>query len=675
MIYTKHRTMTRRIIIFIISWLTCVILWCPITTAAATPSFDNEHDEHEEAANQQQQQQQQGRRHSSLRRLRHTRSANNGQTRARDLNHEVLADNIDIDGTTRVMVQCQDWTMAKCLDEILNLLPSAVIMHQLDVLNSIAIQLPATFNTININSIMADFPFEMQPDPIREPLVLPHSLRILQQEDQEYLQTQQVIPYGLELLAVPQVWSKTRGADVTVCIMDTGLDLPHPDLSSDRLSGSDSNDVVRPWTQDAAGHGTHVAGTIGASDNGVGVLGVAPDADLFIVRVFNYNGVFRGSDVIAAAEQCRVGGATVINMSLGGTSPVSNEAKLFQRYLEQEGIVAVAAAGNSGHQGNAANYPAGYPSVLSVAAVDYQGQVAHFSTRNNQVNVAAPGVAVLSTYKNGQYAKLSGTSMASPHVAGVVALLQSVKPQATPMEIWELLTTTASLSLGGGNSNNGNNGNGNSNSRTPEMGYGIVNVQAAMDVWFPPPQEEEEEVVVTNPPTTTATDPPTTSPPATPVCGAGEQSFVISITTDYYGYVGDYRHLLVNVSLGIVWTCLCVSSFCLIYLLHFPLILSLFSLVPFTTFSTSYSSSDTEWELETIIAGTSQGQGQGRDQVVVLKGGPYPDAAFDDYVGQACVQADNLCYKITVYDVFGDGYVTNRTESVQLCSSICSTVT
>jgi subtilisin family serine protease len=340
-------------------------------------------------------------------------------------------------------------------------------------------------------------------------------LRILQEQD---LTTQQIITYGLELLAVPQVWSQTRGSGVKVCIMDTGLDLPHPDLFPGRMTGSDSKDVVRPWTQDAAGHGTHVAGTIGASNNGVGIVGVAPDADLLIVRVFNYNGLFRGSDVIAAAEQCRIGGATVINMSLGGTTPVPNEDKLFQRYFEQEGIVSVAAAGNSGQDGNEVIYPAGYASVLSVAAVDQQGQVAYFSTRNDMVNVAAPGVAVQSTYKDGRYAKLSGTSMASPHVAGVVALLQSVKPQATPLEIWELLTGTASLSSEG-------------KSRTPELGHGLVNVSAAMNVWFPP----EEVVVDTNPPTSIATNPPTN--PTTPLCGAGERSFGISITTDRYGYV------------------------------------------------------------------------------------------------------------------------------------------
>jgi subtilisin family serine protease len=552
-----------------ISLLTCIILWF---TAAAAATLKNDN----ETVNQQQQQQQQGRRSLRSRYARSTSSQTQTHTQRElyDLPHEIDA--------TRVIVQCQDvWTMATCLEEILRLIPSVVIIHQLDVLHAIAIaiQLPPPFNmntNMNMNNIqtyMNDLSLDMQPDPTREPLHLEHSLRILQAD----LNTQQIIPYGLELLAVPQVWSQTRGAGVKVCIMDTGVDLPHPDLLSIRMSGSDSKDVVRPWTQDASGHGTHVTGTIGAADNGVGIMGVAPDADLFIVRVFNYNGVFRGSDVIAAAEQCRLGGATVINMSLGGTSPVTNERKLFKRYFDQDGIVAVAAAGNSGHQGNAVNYPAGYPEVLSVAAVNQQGQVAYFSTRNDMVNVAAPGVAVHSTYKGGQYAKLSGTSMASPHVAGVVALLQSAKPQATPLEIWQVLIGTASLSSAGGAAGGTN---GNANSRTPELGHGLVNVLAAMNAWFPP---EEEEVVDTNPPTTVATNPPTTvdtnppttvatnppttvatnppttvatNPPTTvatnpptnaatnpptssttPVCGAGKRSFVISINTDRYGYV------------------------------------------------------------------------------------------------------------------------------------------
>lgn len=142
--------------------------------------------------------------------------------------------------------------------------------------------------------------------------------------------------------------------------------------------------------------GTHVTGTIAASDNDLGVVGVAPDVEIFIARVFSPNGEFHSSDMIAGLEACRDGGANVISMSLGGPFASIQEQNTFTSLYENDNIVAVAAAGNSGRFENL--FPASYSNVISVAAVDANSRRASFSTRNDRVDVAAPGVGVVSIY-------------------------------------------------------------------------------------------------------------------------------------------------------------------------------------------------------------------------------------------------------------------------------------
>jgi serine protease len=171
--------------------------------------------------------------------------------------------------------------------------------------------------------------------------------------------------------------------------------------------------MVQPWWRDLEGHGTHVTGTIAASDNNLGVVGVAPNAEIFSVRVFGPNGQYHSSDIVAALEACKSGGAKVISLSLGGPYSNTYEQLTLKSFFEDEGIVVVAAAGNSGK--NELLFPAAYSYVISVAAVGSNGKWASFSTRNNMVDVAAPGVDVISTWENGSYASVSGTSMSCPH--------------------------------------------------------------------------------------------------------------------------------------------------------------------------------------------------------------------------------------------------------------------
>lgn len=173
--------------------------------------------------------------------------------------------------------------------------------------------------------------------------------------------------------------------------MDTGVNRDHPDL--DQLFGYDGNELVSPWWRDTDGHGTHVTGTIAATDNERGVVGVAPGAEIFTARVFSTNGQFFSSNIITALQVCKDGGAQVISMSLGGPDLVSYERQAYEDLYEKFGIVTVAASGNTGTYTNI--YPAAYDHVISVASVNWNRERSRFSTANSNVNVAAPGESIV----------------------------------------------------------------------------------------------------------------------------------------------------------------------------------------------------------------------------------------------------------------------------------------
>jgi len=264
------------------------------------------------------------------------------------------------------------------------------------------------------------------------------------------------------------VWKKynNKGENVRICVMDTGVNRDHPDFDADRLFGYDGEDLVQPWWRDVDGHGTHVSGTIGASDNNQGVVGVAPGAEIFTARVFSTNGQFYSSNIITALQACKDGGAQVISMSLGGPFPVWYERQAYEDLHNEFGIITVAASGNTG--GTELLYPASYDNVISVGSVNWNGDRSSFSTRNSQVDVAAPGSSILSLYGGDSYATISGTSMSCPHVSGVVALMLNANPSATPSQIFDALESTSE--------------NPNTNGRDDDLGYGIVNALAAVEM-------------------------------------------------------------------------------------------------------------------------------------------------------------------------------------------------
>jgi thermitase len=226
--------------------------------------------------------------------------------------------------------------------------------------------------------------------------------------------------WGMVKVNAPQAWEVTTGSpSVNVAILDTGVDLDHPDLADKIISNinfSGSN-----TTDDVYGHGTHVAGIAAAStNNSIGVAGLGYASSIFNVKVLGDNGSGSYSAVANGIIWAADNGAQIINLSLGGgeSSQVMEEAV---NYAWNKGVVVVAAAGNKGN--TTPFYPASYANCIAAAATDSNDARANYSNYGEWVDVAAPGSTIASTLKNGSYGYMSGTSMASPHVAGLAALV------------------------------------------------------------------------------------------------------------------------------------------------------------------------------------------------------------------------------------------------------------
>lgn len=235
------------------------------------------------------------------------------------------------------------------------------------------------------------------------------------------LQPAQTVPWGVSHVEADAVWSATTGSGVKVAVVDTGIDVAHPDLTANLKGGYNAISPNRSYADDN-GHGTHVAGTIAAAANSIGVVGVAPSVDLYAVKVLGRSGSGWISDIIAGIQWAVTADVDVINMSLGSSAYSAAFDLACQKAIDA-GVTIVAAAGNSGPGMDTVGYPAKFERVLGVSAVGASDVIASFSSRGDGVDIAAPGVSIPSTYKGQSYATLSGTSMASPHVAGVAALV------------------------------------------------------------------------------------------------------------------------------------------------------------------------------------------------------------------------------------------------------------
>ena len=299
--------------------------------------------------------------------------------------------------------------------------------------------------TATIDGVRFETPGEVGPNPVA---TRPVSGLVQQQ-------------YALEKLSIYEAWEVELGSpEIVVAVIDSGVDAAHPDLAprmwanpNELENGIDDDgngyvDDLRGWDfveddntpLDLADHGTHVAGIIAARGRySNGVAGVA-NVTIMPLRVLDANRQGVDTDVAIAINYAVRNGADIINVSLGGAS---SSAALRNACLaaERAGILVVAAVGNQG--GTAALYPAGYETVIGVAAVDENDSSPAFSNSSDAVDLAAPGVNILSTVLNGRFGFRSGTSMATAYVAGIAALARSMHPDWTPAQLRTALIATA----------------------------------------------------------------------------------------------------------------------------------------------------------------------------------------------------------------------------------------
>ena len=228
--------------------------------------------------------------------------------------------------------------------------------------------------------------------------------------------------YGLPQTRFPGAWDTVRGGpEADIAVLDTGVDAAHPDLGTKVVL--QRNFTTSPETSvasDNAGHGTHVAGIAAArTNNGKGVAGSCPGCDLLVAKVVSGGGA-NDADVVDAIEWATDRGAEVVNLSLGGPGR-SDALENAVNYAWNNGVVVVAAAGN--FDTSVKEYPAAYPRAIAVAATNKNGLRWYESNFGAWVDVASPGAGIVSTYPGGGYRTLSGTSMSSPHVAGLAGML------------------------------------------------------------------------------------------------------------------------------------------------------------------------------------------------------------------------------------------------------------
>ncbi|MET9960089.1 type VII secretion-associated serine protease mycosin [Streptomyces sp. NPDC006326] len=288
--------------------------------------------------------------------------------------------------------------------------------------------------------------------------------------------------WGLTALRAQEAWGTTQGDGVTVAVLDTGVDSTHPDLAGQVLEGADligmgAGRGERSWAR----HGTAMAGIIAGHGHGPGrgqgVLGIAPQARILPVRVI----LEEGDPGRAKARETKGGaladgirwaadhGADVINLSLGDDSDSAHHEAAEDeavQYALAKGVVVVASAGNGGRQGDHASYPAAYPGVIAVTAVDRAGRKAAFSTRNWYATVSAPGVDVVIADPDRSYYEGWGTSAAAAFVSGAAALVRAAHPDLSPAQVKKLLEDTASDAPAGG--------------RDDSRGHGLVDPVAAL---------------------------------------------------------------------------------------------------------------------------------------------------------------------------------------------------
>lgn len=258
----------------------------------------------------------------------------------------------------------------------------------------------------------------------------------------EFEKGRQLIPWGIGRIGANLVWRQSRGKEVKIAIIDTGIDFSHPDLADNVQAGIN---LFNPQllAGDDHGHGTHIAGIIAAVDNDAGVVGIASDAHLYPVKALNQRGEGSLADVIRALDWCIEKRMDVINMSFG----IDRRSQALHTAISrtvQAGCMVVAAAGN--HGGNkTVDYPAAYDEVIAVGATDEHDNIVWFSSRGPEIDLVAPGTRVLSTSTGNSYLRLDGTSMAAAHVSGALAILLKVLKKSSKETVLKYILKSADV--------------------------------------------------------------------------------------------------------------------------------------------------------------------------------------------------------------------------------------
>lgn len=287
----------------------------------------------------------------------------------------------------------------------------------------------------------------------------------------------QTVPWGIERIGALEAHEQDiRGENASVAVLDTGIDPTHEDLQENIGEGNAiipcQGECEEEWDDDE-GHGTHVAGTIAALDNEIGVLGVAPETTLHAVKVLDAGGAGTPSTIADGLVWAAQQGYDIANMSLGSASP-SVTLQLAIEFAHEQGTLLVGAAGNDGI--SQVNFPAAYEEVIAVSATTPDDELAWFSNFGPEIELAAPGVDVLSTLPGDNYAEFSGTSMATPHVSGTGALLMALGYSAEEARGF-MNETAEDLGL-----------------PSEEQGSGLVNAGAVADEPEPEPSEPVREL-------------------------------------------------------------------------------------------------------------------------------------------------------------------------------------
>ncbi|WP_339220874.1 S8 family peptidase [Paenibacillus sp. FSL W7-1332] len=255
---------------------------------------------------------------------------------------------------------------------------------------------------------------------------------MVEEDDQVHIQAIQGtigtltgIPWGIKQIKAPQAWSISTGHRMKIAVIDTGVDFAHPDLKYSLTRGINLvHRNIPPY--DDNGHGTHISGTIAAANSTQGMIGVAPRSVVYPVKAFDHNGSAFVSDIILAIDWCVRAEIDIINMSFGMQTRSRTLLDIVGK-ANQAGVIIVASSGNDGKR-RTADYPARYPQTISVGATDRNRKIPSFSNRGQFVDIYAPGDKIVSAWLQGKYHEMSGTSMATSHVSGAIALLLAQKP-------------------------------------------------------------------------------------------------------------------------------------------------------------------------------------------------------------------------------------------------------